>query len=710
MTSDPEKDKPRPDDEAEKPDGSKGEEPAAEERTDDEPEMLEEPKGDEAAKPEESTGDEPRESIQPTAGEPDTDEPEAPAEPEAEESADETPKPPQLPSSGPPRFLPGPVGRGLRFLEHTLLIGALLGTAFLPLADTLGRPFGFAVPAGADYLRQLVLWLAFLGGLVATRERRHLALSTVELFPTPVRRFGRLLAAAVAAATVAILTYASVELVLVNREEGRELMGGVPVWILELVMPLSLGLMALRFAWGASERWPGRVIALSAIPAAFALGLIPDAVAGWGLPMAVFFLAALILGTPVFVAMAAFALFFFFRDGLPVAAVTAEVYRLISSPTLPAIPLLTATGYVLAESNASLRLLRFFKSLLGWMPGGLAVIVIAVCAVFTTFTGGSGITVIAIGGLVFPMLLKDGYPEGFSLGLVTGAGSLGLLFPPSLPVILYSVVAGTRDQNVPADALFIAGLVPGALMVAMVAAYAVRKGMVLQIPRQSFSAREVLSATWTAKWELIIPVAVVYLFLSGTASLVETAAAALIFSIIVECFITKDLHVFRTLPVALIKASVLAGAVLILLSAAMGITSYIVDAQIPDTLVNWVQTHIESKWVFLLALNALLIAVGCLVDIFSAIVVLAPLIVPMATAFGVHPIHLGVIFLANLELGYLTPPVGLNLFLSASRFNKPLTALFRYVLPFLFIMALSVLLITYVPDLSLGILKLLGRI
>lgn len=605
---------------------------------------------------------------------------------------------------------PGAVRRGLWHLENGLLIAALLGAAFLPLADTVGRPFGFAVPAGADYLQQLVLWLAFLGGLVATRQRRHLALSTVELFSGPVRRFGRLLAAAVSAATVAILTWASVDLVLANREEGRVLMGGVPVWILELVMPVTFALMALRFAGDASERWPGRVTALAAIPAAFALGLVPDAVAGLALPVSLFLVAALVLGTPVFVAMAAFALYFFFRDGLPAAAVTAEVYRLISSPTLPALPLLTATGYVLADSNSSLRLLRFFKSVLGWMPGGLAVIVVAVCALFTTFTGGSGITVIAIGGLVYPMLREDGYPEGFSLGLVTGAGSLGLLFPPSLPVILYSVVAGTRDHSVPADSLYLAGLVPGALMIAMVAAYAVRRGQVLRIPRQSFSGKEVLAATWEAKWELGIPLFVVTLFLTGKASLVETAAAAFVFAMVVECFITRDLHVFRTLPRALVRSSVLAGAVLILLSAAMGITSYIVDAQIPDTLVTWVQTHIESKWVFLLALNGLLILVGCLVDIFSAIVVLAPLIVPMATAFGVHPIHLGVIFLSNLELGYLTPPVGLNLFLSASRFNKPLTALFRHVIPFLLIMALSVLLITYVPDLSLGILKLLGRV
>ena len=601
--------------------------------------------------------------------------------------------------------------RFLRNVEHAFLIAALLAAAALPLADTLGRPFGAHVPAGADYLRQVVLWLAFLGGLVATRERRHLTLSTAELFAATgrVRRVGRVLAAAVSAATVGVLTYAAVGLVLANREEGRVLLGGMPVWVLELVMPIALGVMALRFAWAASARAPGRVIALAAIPAAFALALAPDRLASLAWPIAAAILVALVLGTPVFVAMAALALFFFFRDGLPVTAVTAEVYRLISSPTLPAIPLLTACGYVLAESQASLRLLRFFKSLLGWMPGGLAVIVIAVCALFTTFTGGSGITVIAVGGLVLPMLRRDGYPEDFSLGLVTAAGSLGLLFPPSLPVILYSVVAGTRAHNVPADQLFLAGLLPGSLMVVMVAAYAIRTGRQLRLPHQPFVAREVWAATWAAKWELAIPLFVTALFLSGKASTVETAAAAFAVAVVVECFVTRDLDVRRGLPAALVKSSVLAGSVLILLSAAMGITSYIVDAQIPDTLVAWVRAHIESRLVFLLALNGLLIVVGCLVDIFSAIVVLAPLVVPMAVAFDVHPVHLGVIFLANLELGYLTPPVGLNLYLAASRFEKPLTTVVRTVLPFLLILAVAVLLITYVPALSVGVLAAFGR-
>jgi tripartite ATP-independent transporter DctM subunit len=602
------------------------------------------------------------------------------------------------------------IGAPLRRLEQGVLIAALAALAALPLTEAVGRPLrGFHIPGAAAYVQQLMLWIAFVGGLLATREGKHLTLSTAELFPDRVRRVGHALAATVAAGTLGVLAYASVQLVRVNREDGKVLPGGLPEWVSECVIPVTLTLMALRFALGAATSRRGRALALLAIPAAFALGLIPDTVAGLVTFGALAILAAVVLGTPVFVGMAALALLFFFRDGTPVSAVIAEVYRLISSPTLPAIPLLTATGYVLAESGASSRLLRLFRSLLGWMPGGLAVIVTAVCALFTTFTGGSGVTIIALGGLVYPMLRDDGYPEGFSLGLVTAAGSLGLLFPPSLPVILYSVVAGTREHNVPADSLYLAGLLPGLLMLLMVAAYAVYRGRRMQIHTQRFSGREVLKAAWEAKWELGLPVFVVLIFGSGLTSMVETAAAALVYAVIVECFIIRDLHPLRTLPGAVTKSSVLTGSVLILLSAAMGITSYIVDAQIPEQLVDWVKSNIHSQVVFLLALNTLLIVVGCLVDIFSAIVVLAPLIVPMGAAFGVHPIHLGVIFLANLELGYLTPPVGLNLYLSSSRFGKPLTTVTRHAFPFLVMMALSVLLITYLPDLSLGILKLVGK-
>lgn len=597
----------------------------------------------------------------------------------------------------------------LRRVEEGALIASLAFATLLPLIDALGRPLGgFHVPGGAAYLQQLMLWLAFLGGLLTTREGKHLTLSTSEfLGEGMLRKSTRVFAASLAAAVSAVLAYTGGVLVRANREEGRLLPGGLPTWISECIMPLCFALMAMRFVRSASEGWRGRAVAALTIVLAFATGLFPPHPAGiWAL--AALLVAAAFLGAPIFVAMGGLALLLFFKDGTPVAAVSAEVYRLIASPTLPALPLLTACGYVLAEGGASTRLLRFFRALFGWMPGGLAVIVTAVCALFTTFTGGSGVTIIALGGLVYPILKKDGYPENFSLGLVTASGSLGLLFPPSLPVILYAVVASSAEMNVPADSLYLAGLLPGILMLALVAAYGVFVGRSRQTTRQSFSLRELGAASWTAKWELLLPIFVIALFASGKASMLETAAASVAYVVATQCFVTRDIRL-RDLPQVLLKAGTLMGAVLLLLSVAMGLTAYLVDAQVAATLVTWVKDHIHSTLVFLLALNAFLLIVGCLVDIFSAIVIVVPLIAPMASAFSVDPIHLGIIFLANLELGFLTPPVGVNLFLASSRFEKPLLEVYRQVVPFLLILAVGVLLITYVPDLSLGILKLLGR-
>jgi C4-dicarboxylate transporter DctM subunit len=359
---------------------------------------------------------------------------------------------------------------------------------------------------------------------------------------------------------------------------------------------------------------------------------------------------------------------------------------------------------VLAESHASLRLVRFFRALFGSMPGGVAVLVAAVCALFTTFTGGSGITIMALGGLLYPILRAEKYPEGFSLGLVTASGSLGLLYPPSLPVILYAVVAG-----VPADSLYIAGLLPGTLLVLLVALYGIRVGGKVKAPRQAFSLKEALVSGWAAKWELSVPVLVVVLFATGMATMVEAAAVAFAYAIVIECFVMRDIHPVRELPGVLLKAGVLCGSVLILLASAMGLTSWLVDAQIPMALLAAVQTHIHSPVVFLLVLNLVLLVLGSVLEIYSAIIILAPLIAPIGAAFGINPIHLGVVFLANLELGFLFPPVGLNLFLSSSRFNKPLPELYRHVLPFLLILGIGVLLITYMPWMTTGILGLLGR-
>ncbi|MEO6326273.1 MAG: TRAP transporter large permease subunit, partial [Thermoanaerobaculia bacterium] len=578
---------------------------------------------------------------------------------------------------------PDPASAGWLRPASALLVLALGAAAVLPLIDAVGRIFGrFHVPGGSEYVQQLTLWIAFLGGLLATWEGKHLTLSTTELFGEGrPRRIARLVSCTVAAAVTAVLSYASVGLVRADREQGKLLPGGVPEWVSECVMPVALALMALVFAFRAAGSRRGRFGALAVVGIALAVVLNPGLAPQAGLlawPIALGIVVAALFGAPVFVAMGGIALLLFFKDGTPVSAVSAEVYRLISSPTLPAIPLLTAAGYILAEGGASARLVRFFRALFGSTPGGLAVMVAAVCALFTTFTGGSGVTIIALGGLVYPMLRDDDYPEGFSLGLVTASGSLGLLFPPSLPVILYSVVAG-----VPAGDLYLAGLLPGLLLVVLVAAYGIRVGRRLKtqgkVP-QRFSWREVLASAWLAKWELALPLVVIVLFASGRASMVEASAAACVYAAIVECFVMRDIHPTRQLPGVVLKAASLMGAVLLLLSVAMGLTSYLVDAQIPAALLAYIKTHIGSKIVFLLILNVFLLVLGSVLEIYSAIIILAPLVAPMGRAFGIDPVHLGVIFLANLELGFLFPPLGLNLFLSSSRFGKPLPQLYRHVI------------------------------
>jgi tripartite ATP-independent transporter DctM subunit len=590
--------------------------------------------------------------------------------------------------------------------DDWVLVAALGLATLLPLGDALGRPFGVHVPGVAPYVQQLMLWLTFVGGLVAARQATHLTLSLRDLIPDGrLRRLAATLAPFVAAAVCFVLAYAGVELVRVNRQQGKLLPGGVPEWVSECVIPLGLALMAARFLAAVSPRWRARVLVVALIGATFALGLLPEA-GGLGRSSVVWPLTALIvggtlLGAPVFVGMGGLALLLFFKDGTPLGAVSAEVYRLIASPTLPAIPLLTAAGYLLAEGQSPLRLVRFFEAWFGWMPGGIAVVVAGVCALLTT--GGSGVTIIALGGLMLPMLLKAGYPEGFSFGLITTAGSLGLPFPPSLPVILYAVVAA-----VPVDELYIAGFVPGILLIVLVSLYGVSVGLRMKTPRQAFSVREALAATWGAKWQLSLPLLVIVVFAGGWVSIVEASAGACAYAALIECAFDGGLA-WRELPRVLVKAGGLLGAVLMLLSIAMGLTSYLVDAQIPNQLVDLVKSHIHSQVAFLLVLNVILLVLGSVLEIFSAIIILVPLLAPMAAAYGLDPIHLGVIFLANLELGFLFPPVGMNLLLSAVRFGKPLPALYKHVVPFLVLMAAGVLLITYMPAVSIGVLKLVGK-
>ncbi len=412
--------------------------------------------------------------------------------------------------------------------------------------------------------------------------------------------------------------------------------------------------------------------------------------------VAVLLLLAL-AGAPLFAIIAAVAFIAFSAAGIDPAALIAELYRLVDFPALIAIPLFTFAGYVLAESQAPRRLISLAQAMFGWVPGGLGVVAVFATAVFTAFTGASGVTIIALGGLLYPALIQQGYPKRFSLGLMTTSGSLGLLFPPSLPIILYSIVAG-----VSIDKLFVAGLVPGVLLVVILSAYSVRMGIVAKVPRTPLVIKGVWQALKGAAWEAPLPLIVIGGIYGGIFTATEAAAVTAVYVLVVEVFIRRDIPFFGGLPKVVKESMILVGAILVMLGAAMGLTSYIIDQQVPMKLFAFISHYVSSKLVFLIVLN-LFILVMNMVEIFSAIIIVVPIIVPVALRFGVDPVHLGIIFLLNLEIGYMTPPLGLNLFLSSIRFGKPLSEVYRTVLPFFALLLVVLLVITYFPQLSLAL-------
>lgn len=597
------------------------------------------------------------------------------------------------------------VGRAAQTLENGL-INAVFGLMMLlPVVEILSRKlFGRGITGSAAVVQNLTLWAGFLGALLCTRESKHLSLSTAELLPAGrPREYARVFTHSVAAAVTGLLAYSSFVLVVAESEGHQMIVGSLPFWVSIAVMPFALGLMAIRLIWMASPHWLGRAIPLLVGGSAFALSFVGEAAPSFGWPLALILGLAVLAGAPLYVAFSGLAMLLFWVDDVPIASVPTETLRLVIQPTLPAIPLLTAAGYILGEGGAAVRLVRVYRAFFGWMPGGLAIMVCSVCAIFTAFTGGSGVTILALGGLVLPTLLEEKYPEGFSLGLVTASGSLGLLFPPSLPVILYAIVAQIPDIN----HLYLAGLVPGALMILMVCAYGVFVGIRCKAPRTAFVPKEAAQALWTAKWEVGLPIVVGGAILGGFATIVESAAVALFYAVIVEVVVFKDIS-FKKLPETVVRGATLVGSVLIVLGVALGLTSYLVDADIPAAVIAWVQAHIETQFGFLLALNVMLLVLGSVLEIYSAIVVLAPLVAPLGESYGVDKIHLAIVFLANLELGFLFPPVGLNLFLSSTRFQKPLPQLYKNAFPFLVIMALAVLLTTYAPSLTVGMLARFG--
>ena len=598
--------------------------------------------------------------------------------------------------------------------------------ALFPTMEVIARKFFKTGVANSTlYTQHLVFLLALVAAMITARERKHLSLSLDMTIPQRMRWFTHFVVGLLSVMVSTALAVASVAFLLTALDDQFRIWI-IPGKLFMGIMTISFAVMAFRFTAPLENRkgkWLAGIIGML-------LGLIIcaptfiDIFMGLGqemptflhhlietitpiLPVLSLFLIGLLLvssvfGTPIFILMGGISLLLFVREGFGSAIIPNEAYSMLIDISVPAIPLFAIAGFILSESKAGERLVRLFRALFGWFPGGLAVMAILVSTFFTTFTGASGVTILALGALLSVVLIKGGYPKGFSYGLLTSSGSIGLLFPPSLPIIIYGISAQVSIKD-----MFIGGIAPGILMVMVLIFFVVVIARRKKVPTEQFHFREALLSIKESIWEILLPVVIILFFFGGLTTLVESSAIAVLYTLIVQLFIKRDLKI-RQLMNVVNKAVPIIGGVLIILAVAKGLSYYIVDAQIPMKLSEWVSVNIGSKLVFLLLLNLALLITGCLMDIFSAIIVVVPLILPLGAHFGINPVHLGIIFLANMELGYLTPPVGLNLFLASYRFNEPLPKIYREVFPFLIIQLIAVLIITYVPVISTGLLSLFG--
>ena len=593
----------------------------------------------------------------------------------------------------------------LRHGENLLVVFALAVMTLLPVSEVILRTFfKTGIPASATMVQHLVLAVGMLGGAIAARDNRLLAMSVAtHWFKGGWLTFSRVFSYGFAASVTALLTSASWDFVKSQRSLGKEFAYGIPTWVVQSLIVIGFALVALRLIWHASEQWRWRAVTLVLAAAFIGVALfsgIPPEKLRW--PAMVVLLFAVFLGAPIFTALGGVALIMLWSAGEPVSPVPLKHYQLTVNATLPSLPLFTLAGYFLAEGGAAKRLVRLFQAWFGSLRGGPAIVTTLVCAFFTSFTGASGATILALGGVLMPVLIAARYSERSSLGLLTGAGSLGMLFPPCLPPILYAIIASSGGQvSISIKEIFLGGFLPGVLLVVLTGLWGIRIGKNAgDAGRTPFVASEAWAATWTAKWELLVPVVALLSLFAGFATPVEAAAITAFYTFIVSVVIQRDLKLFRDVPRVMTECGLLVGGVLLILGVALGFTHYLVDAQIPDQAVEWATTSIKSKIIFLLLLNVILLIIGGLVEIYAAIVVVVPLLVPIGIAFGIDPIHLGIIFLANMELGFLAPPVGINLLLASYRFNKPMSEVTRASLPMLLVMVIGVLLITYVPWLT----------
>ncbi len=413
-------------------------------------------------------------------------------------------------------------------------------------------------------------------------------------------------------------------------------------------------------------------------------------------------IALALLGAPLFSVIAAGALYGFYIADIDLQVIGIELYRIAETPLLMALPMFTFAGYILSASNTSQRMLNLIQSLVGWFPGGLVIFALIFSSIFTAFTGASGVTIVALGALLYPALKNAGYTEKFSLGMVTASGSLGLLLAPSLPLILYGIIAQQMELDVKFELndLFIAGLMPAALMVIFLSVYSIIKNRQFKIDTVPFNKKNLMAALWDMRWELPMPFFIVIGIYSGFFAISEASALVAIYFVFIETLIYKEIS-FKKLLKVIHESMVMVGSILLILAVSLALTNVFVDAEVPDKLFEFIKNNVDSKLGFLILLNIFLLFVGAILDIFSALVIIVPLILPVAISFGVHPVHLGIIFLANMQIGYLTPPVGINLFISSFRFKKPIAEVYKASMPFMLVLLVVLLIITYVPALSL---------
>ena len=608
---------------------------------------------------------------------------------------------------------PGLAGRlrSLGRFDEALSVVALALMTLIPLIEIALRPLsGRGVENAPVLVQHLGLVLAMFGALAAARHG-HLATLGGAIAPAGSQRIGaavQVLAQGSAALICGLLSLASWRFVLSEMDASHKLAYGVPVWWVQAAMPLGFALLGMKLGARSFQSIGARVAGALLLPAAG--WLLANRFDGAALPLwpfAIWLMAALLAGAPIFAVLGGLALALFLQEGQPLASIPLSHYQITVNPSLPALPLFTLAGLIFARTGAARRLGAVFLAMFGGGVTGTVFAAAVLCSFFTAFTGGSGVTILALGGLLLPLLRNAGFPEQRGISLVTSASALGVLLAPSVPLIMYAIIA-----RVPINAMFLAGLVPAAVMVAFLlifGGYLRRGGMDSTSGKVHATAleaqqetRQLAASLWAAKWEIAAPLVAIGSLVSGLATPTESAALTAAYAILTQTLAHRELPL-RMLGKCLADCAMVIGGVMLILGMALALTNYLVDAGVPDAAIEWVQGVIPNKFVFLLALNVFLFAAGALMEIFAAIVVLVPLLLPVALSYGIDPVHFGIIFLANMEMGFLCPPAGMNIYFASAMFGKPIRYVAVSVLPALLAIFLGTLAISWLPVMATGL-------